>query len=110
MNIDQISELFNSHNLREGRMISGGKISPPGHVCVFNANIIIPSLGKVWYGDIDITKDGNKLIKIADTIREMIFVLRESGCRFGTANDPVDVLIGRAVWNTSQEIPYDKSE
>lgn len=87
--------------LYEGRMISYSKLSPPGEKCVFNANIITKSNGKVWYGDINLTKEGKLLKEVADYIGEPLYVLRESDCRFRTENDPVDLLISRAVWNTT---------
>lgn len=81
-------------------MISGSKMAPPGEVCIFNANVIIKSEGKVWFGDLNLTRDGNALKAIAAEINEPLYVLREMDCRFETANDPVDVLISKAKWST----------
>lgn len=89
------------NNLYVGRMISGNKRSPDGHQCVWNANIVTRSEGKVWFGDINITKDGEKLKKIAEQYGEPLYVLREKDCRFETQNDPIEVLIDKAVWSTS---------
>jgi len=47
-------------DLRVGRMISGSKIAPKGHVCVFNANICTKKGRKFWFGDIDITADAEQ--------------------------------------------------
>lgn len=88
-----------------GRMISPYKESPKGCQCIFNANIISPSKGKIWYGDINLTKEGNILKEIAEELGETLFVLREMDCRFETEGDPTDVLITKAVWNTSMELP-----
>ena len=97
MNIDK---LFDNQKLRNGRMMSGSKISPKGHICVWNANIVTKSQGKIWFGDLDLTLDGKKLKLIADQIGEPLYVLREMDCRFETTNDSTDVLIEKAVWST----------
>jgi len=96
-----IQELFRKHKLSCGRMVSADKHAPTGHNCVWNANVITATQGKVWYGDLDITKDGSKLKEIAATIGETLYVLREHDCRFDTENDPIPVLIGKSVWNTN---------
>jgi|FAXJ01.1.fsa_nt_gi hypothetical protein len=95
-------KLFTNHSLYGGRMLSGSKISPKGHKCVWNANIVTRSQGKVWFGDVDITKDGPLLKEIAGKAGEPLYVLREMDCRFETATASVDVLIGKAVWNTNE--------
>ena len=94
--------LFEKRNWHCGRMISAHKTSPPGHKCVWNANIVTKSQGKVWFGDVNITKDSPLLKEIAAEAGEPLYVLREMDCRFETERDPVDVLIGKAVWNTNE--------
>ena len=84
-------------------MISGGKISPEGHKCVWNANIVTKKQGKVWFGDVDITKDAAVLKDIAAEAGEPLYVLREMDCRFDTESDPVKALIKKAVWNTNEQ-------
>ena len=101
MNITDIEKRFEDENLFCGRMISASKRNVNDHFCVWNANVIIKSQGKIWFGDLDITKEADALRSIAKEIGEEIFVLRESDCRFNTENDPVDVLIRKAVWSTS---------
>ena len=100
MTTDQIYDVFNKHHLTFGRMISAYKEVPQGEVAYFNANAIIPSLGKIWYGDINITKSGDVLKQIAKELGETIYILREHDCRFDTENLPVEQLIQKAVWNT----------
>ena|ERR1035437_4708888 len=94
--------LFVNRHLYSGRMLSGSKISPLGQKCVWNANIVTKSQGKVWFGDVNITKDGPLLKEIAAEAGEPLYVLREMDCRFDTASDSADVLIGKAVWNTNE--------
>lgn len=101
-----IDEVFQKHGLICGRMIYGSKSFArskfPDDLLLFNANIVTKSAGKIWWGDLNITKEAKKLKEVAAEINETLFVLRESDCRFGTENDPVEVLISRAVWDTSK--------
>jgi hypothetical protein len=68
-----------------GRMISGSKSmyrrAYKDHLVVFNANVCTRN-GKIWYGDLDITLDTERLQKLADTLDETIYVLYESDGRF----------------------------
>jgi hypothetical protein len=77
-----ILDHFNSRSLYPGRMISAYKTAPKGHVCVFNANVFTGTGGKIWYGDLDLTKDHKKLVEIATTLGEPLYVLREMDGRF----------------------------
>jgi len=67
---------------RSGRIISGSKRGPKGHVCVFNANVCTKSQGKIWFGDIDLTDDAADLARLAAEKREDVYVLREKDARF----------------------------
>lgn len=98
----EIHEEFEKRKLYCGRMVSGSKRAPEGQRCVWNANVVTKSGGKVWFGDLNLTKEGGLLKEIAAEAGEPLYVLRELDCRFETASDPVDVLIGKAVWNTNQ--------
>lgn len=71
-----------------GRMISGSKTSPKGHICVFNANVLSRSRGKFWFGDLDITADAEELRALAVKEGEPIYVLREMDARFMNEADP----------------------
>lgn len=74
---------------RPGRMISGSKRGPEGHVCVFNANICTRKAGKIWFGDLDLTTDADELKRLAAERNEMIFVLRERDARFMNEASPL---------------------
>jgi hypothetical protein len=74
---------------RPGRMISGSKTCPKGHVCVFNANICSKSRGKFWFGDIDITADAADLRALAAKEGEEIYILREMDGRFTNEEKPL---------------------
>ena len=83
-----------------GRMISGIKKAPKGHVCVFNANVCIKSAGKIWFGDLDLTTDVNDLARLATEKGETVCVLRERDARFTTESAP---LFDKAVATISPE-------
>lgn len=83
-----MSELGSINFFSMGRMISGSKTSPKGHICVFNANICVKSKGKIWYGDIDITADADRLKEYAAHVGEDIFILREKDARFANEAKP----------------------
>ena len=67
---------------RPGRMMSGSKTGPKGHICVWNANVCSKSRGKFWFGDLDIDADADDLRKLAVKEGETIYVLREMDGRF----------------------------
>lgn len=85
---------------RPGRMISGTKHSPAGHVCVFNANICTRKAGKIWFGDLDLTTDADDLKRLAAEKNETIYVLREMDARFMNEGAP---LLDRAVATVSPD-------
>lgn len=72
-----------------GRMMSGSKIAAEGHVCVWNANIFTRELGKVWFGDLDLTSDVQRLMSFAADLGQTLHILRERDGRFDHENDPV---------------------
>lgn len=77
-----------------GRMISGSKSGysnrNPKNIAVFNANIVIMSSVpvKIWYGDLDITLDIDKLKELALETGQTLCVLREMDARFENENSP----------------------
>lgn len=97
-----ILEELEKKNLHCGRMLHSSKCAPKGQHCVWNANIVTKSGGKVWHGDLNITKEGNLLKIVAAAIGEPIYVLREMDARFSTERDDIGLLIGKAVWSTNK--------
>lgn len=86
----RFDNLFKKYKLSMGRMISASKSSYcqifPKHEVIFNANIIIESQGKIWHGDLDLTLENEKLEKIAKSLGEPIYILREMDARFNNEN------------------------
>lgn len=80
--------IFEGFGFYEGRMISGSKSGymkeNKSHHVLFNANIFSKKKRKkIWYGDLDITRDCKKLQKIADISNDTLYIVREMYGRFG---------------------------
>lgn len=69
----------------------------PDHVVLFNANIYTEEEGKVWYGDLDLTLEGDRLAAVATEAQTTLYVLREMDGRFGKENHSIDELKELAV-------------
>jgi hypothetical protein len=104
-----INEILKANGFIMGRMISFSKSDyrdkNPNSVCYFNANIVTAKEGKVWYGDLDLTKDGESIKAVAEATGEIIYVLREMDGRFEHEDEDGTKLIKKAIWDTTQEIP-----
>jgi hypothetical protein len=97
---DQIVEILG----HRGRLVSGSKgqyrWDNPRNVVVFNGNLCTKSQGKIWYGDIDVTMDENKLIRLAEVLGETVYVLYESDARFENEQTPK---LEKAVYAVSEK-------
>ena len=104
-----IQKIFEAYNFFDGRMIGGSKTGYcteyPDDLIVFNANVLIPNYGKVWYGDLNLTQDYILLKSIADSLDTTLYVLWEMDGRFGEEMKPIDELIKKAAWNTDEVKP-----
>jgi hypothetical protein len=63
---------------------------------MFNSNIFTPSSGKIWDGDLNITKDCTDLQKACDEIGEQMIVVSEMCGRFGAEDRPYDEILNDA--------------
>lgn len=72
---------------------SGYGIAYPTHHVVFNSNVATIDDGKIWHGDIDITKSHNDLVKLSETLGQDIYIFYEMDMRFEneslTVNDVI---------------------
>jgi len=95
-----ISRAFIDNKLTIGRVLSMSKTSYqdkyPGNHVLFNANIFVLGEGKVWYGDIDITRDFDALHNIAVQIGKTLFILREMDGRFENESLPDEEITKKA--------------
>ena len=107
--IADIQKIFESHNFFDGRMIGGSKTSyrkeHEDNLIVFNANVVMPLYGKVWYGDLNLTEDYLVLREIAECLDTTLHILWEMDARFGNENRPFKELIREEVWNTDDKVP-----
>jgi hypothetical protein len=94
-------QLFRDENLVTGRLLSYSKSSyrerNPENEVYFNANIFVLGEGKIWYGDIDVTLEKEKLERIARSMGKDLFILREMDGRFEKEELKDSEIISRAV-------------
>jgi len=72
-----------------GRMLSAGKIQREGQDVVWNGNVCVKSLGKIWFGDIDLIGSNDDLTQLATKLGEPVYVLREMDARFNNEKKPL---------------------
>lgn len=84
---------FLRKNLACGRLVSYSKSryrdQNPNNIVMFNANIFVEDLGKIWYGDLDLTVSESDLRDIATEIGKPLYILREMDGRW--TNDELDI-------------------
>jgi hypothetical protein len=97
----ELGAAFFQEGLIPGRMISGSKSwyrkNYPENRVFFNANIFVLGEGKVWWGDLDITKDQEQLEKISAICGKKLYVLQELDGRFENENADDEWVTKRAV-------------
>ena len=107
--IEEIQQHFESHGLILARMIGGSKSiyrkEYPKDLAIFNANVFMKDIGKVWYGDLNLTEEYMVLKSIADSLDTTLYVLWEMDGRFGEEKKPIDELIKKSAWNTDEDKP-----
>jgi hypothetical protein len=74
-----------------GKLISYSKSAycqrNPDNLVVFNSNVCTQS-EKIWFGDLDITLEKEKLIELSKALNETIYVLSEMDGRFENEKSP----------------------
>jgi len=75
-----------------GRMIASTKTgydaAYPDHVAIFNANVCVAGR-KVWFGDLDLTRDEPRLHELAARVKAAVHVLSERDARFAHEAEPL---------------------
>jgi hypothetical protein len=101
-----MENIFEKNGFISGRMISYSKSGYlekyPENQVYFNCNVFLLGEGKVWYGDLDITKDKDSLEKIASDLGRDLYILREMDGRFGNENLDDSEIIRRSVYKISK--------
>ena len=109
MSVMEIQQYFDAYSFHDGRMLGGSKMDyhteHPNDLIIFNANVLMPGYGKVWYGDLNLTEDYLILREIAQNLNTDLYVLWEMDVRFGLEMKPLNELFDKAVWNTSEDNP-----
>ena len=109
VSVQEVHQYFDAYSFHKGRMIGGSKTGyssqHPDELIVFNANVLMPGYGKVWYGDLNLTEDYVILKSIAESLDTTLYILWESDGRFGEERKPIDELIKKSVWNTTDDKP-----
>ena len=107
--VKETQQHFESHGFNTARMIGGSKSiyrkEHPKDLIIFNANVFMKDVGKVWYGDLNLTQDYIILKSIADSLDTKLYVLWEMYARFGKEKKPIDELIKKSAWNTDEDKP-----
>lgn len=95
------TQAFLNNGLMTGRMISLSKSAYrdqyPENEVYFNCNIFILGEGKIWYGDLDVTKERETLKAIAQDLGTPLYILREMDGRFGNEELSDSEIIKRSV-------------
>jgi hypothetical protein len=96
-----MKEYFLRSGLVNGRIISNSKSfyreKFPENEVYFNANIFVLGEGKVWYGDLDLTKDFEILKDISLSSGKDLYILKEFDGRFEGENLNDSEIIKRAI-------------
>lgn len=104
------SEFAGIHLGLPGRMISGSKSGYrqrfPQNLVIFNANLCTES-EKIWWGDLDLTFDAEKLEILSNSLDKKLFVLYEMDARFENEEKP---LLGKTAITFYPDKPYEISE
>jgi len=101
-----MESIFEKERLFTGRLISASKsgymFEFPDNEVYFNANIFVLGEGKIWYGDVDLTIEKEKLENVASSIGKDLYVLREMDGRFDNEELEDSEIIKRAVCKISK--------
>lgn len=96
-----MKSIFENEELFSGRMLSfsksGYRDKFPDNEVYFNANIFVLGEGKIWYGDIDVTKEKEQLENVAREIGKDLYILREMDGRFENEELKDSEIITRAM-------------
>lgn len=83
----KIENIFNKYGFNRGRLISYSKSryrnNHPNDYILFNGNIFTKKYHKMWWGDLNITKDSLKLQEICNEIDLDLIIVSEMIGSFG---------------------------
>ncbi len=89
----EAQKVMHKHGFELSRMIAYSKSvylsKRPNNRAIFNANVVTDQ-GKIWWGDLDLADDSEKLQQVANDLNCNLYILREMDYRFGKENRPFD--------------------
>ena len=90
--------IFKENGLELGRSITSDSkskycIDHSDDLIIFNANVVSKCKGKIWYGDLNLSEDFDKLKNIADIMREDLYVLMEGDAIYDDQKKNIKKLI-----------------
>ena len=108
-NVIEVQKYFDAYEFYDARILAGEKWAYTSEheddLIIYNANVLMKDIGKVWYGDLNLTKDYLVLREIAEKLNTELYILWETDGRFGEEMKPLNELFDKAVWNTSEDNP-----
>jgi len=102
---DTLAEAFGAEGLPVGRCFgskSGYRFANPNNEFIPNANVFCRTKGKVWWGDLDLTRDRPKLETVAHKLRVRLYILAEFDGRFANADLQHTNVVRLAIWKTGR--------
>jgi len=102
---DELAEVFGAAGLPVGRCFgskSGYRFANPDNEFIPNANVFCRKVGKIWWGDLDLTRDRPKLDAVARKLRMKLYVLYEGDGRFENADLQHANVVRLAIWKTGR--------
>ncbi len=101
---DKVNKIAQKHLGYSGRLLCGSKSTYrrkyPEHYVLFNANLFTINYGKIWYGDIDLNIDKNKIVKISEQLKETVFLIPEWEGRFDNTKLIDSEIMEKCYWDT----------
>jgi hypothetical protein len=74
---DKALHVMKAHGFALSRMLAFSKSTyvsrHPNNQAIFNANVVT-TIGKIWWGDLDLTDDSKKLQQVANTLDCNIYI------------------------------------
>ena len=108
-NVMEVQKYFDAYEFYDARILAGEKWAYSSEheddLIIYNANVLMEDIGKVWYGDLNLTEDYVILKSIAESLDTTLYVLWEMDGRFGEEKKPIDELIKKSAWNTDEDKP-----
>lgn len=99
---------FENEGLFEGKIVTGNidkyMKRNPDSVVIKNANVFIDMGGKIWWGDLDLTRDAKRIQRACNRIGMEILITEESVGRDNLDDLNWDIVRAQAVAHIKPEL------